>query len=167
MSPVSAQPTALDGAVLRGALLVSFAKFVRWPKQGAAASAQPFVVCVHQDATAIAALGAKAGSKVQGRSLQARSAGDIESIRVCQVLFVGRSSSTDSRRLASAVAGSAVLVVSERAEDAGLAAIMLEEVDGRIAFDVNLAAARGAGLEVDSQLLGIARHVTELGARAR
>ena len=166
-SPASAQSVAIDGAVLRAALLVNFAKFVRWPKPGIAESAQPFAVCVHGDTTAVAALGAKAGTKVQGRPLQARSADDVESVRVCQVLFVGKAASTDSRRLSSAAAGSAVLVVSERAEDASLAAIMLVEVDGRVAFDVNLAAARWAGLEVDSQLLGIARHVTEVGVKAR
>lgn len=166
-SPASTQSVAVDGAVLRAALLVNFAKFVRWPTLGTAASAQPFVVCVHENATVIAALGSKAGIKVQGRPLQARNADDVQSARVCQVLFVGKSASTDSRRLATAVAGSAVLVVSERAEDDSLAAIMLAEVDGRVAFDVNLAAARAADLEVDSQLLGIARHVTEVGVKAR
>lgn len=154
---VSAQSAIDNEALVKAAFLINFAKFVQWPVGTTSAR---FVGCVLGDAAVLEALSLKSGTVIQGRPLRVRSADDIGDAHECQLLFIGKAVDTDPRVLGAALGRAAVLTVSDRAEDASTAIISFAPANGRLAFNINLTVARLARLEVSSQLLGVARHVS-------
>jgi hypothetical protein len=101
-------------------------------------------------------------SRVQGRPIRIRRAPTVAGLEgLPQILFVGDSDPEQVRRALWAVKGHPVLTVGEAGEFATAGGIIGFRVtpDGRVAFDVNVAAAERSGLKVSSQLLRVARVV--------
>ena len=80
----------------------------------------------------------------------------------CDVIFVTRIDDATLNALRSEVAARPILTISDQTgflEQGGMIEIKL--VDGRTRFDINLLAARAAGLTLSSQLLQLAERVVK------
>ncbi|WP_374659852.1 YfiR family protein [Inhella sp.] len=138
--------------VLKAQVLVKVLRFVEWPA-GALPPGQPMQVCLAVDSPLAQELGRSAGLDVQGRMLRTRQV--PQGVRLpegCHVGLVGSSAPPD--------VAPGVLVVSEEvgALDRGAMLALLVE-DGRVAFDVELEAARRGGVGFSARLLRLARFV--------
>jgi hypothetical protein len=149
----SSAPMIADAEVA-AAMVYNFAKFVEWPS---AADSSPFVVGVTGAEALEAALRrAVKGRTVNGQPIAVRRVVGSRDLPACRILFIG-SRAEDWIELAH---GAPILTVSDLpafSEIGGMIGLVL--IDRKIQFEINLAAARRAGLAMSSQLLGLAVNV--------
>ncbi len=166
LPPARAADEALEYQV-KAAMIYNFAKFVRWPDGEAAG--KPLVVGVLGDDPFDGSLElALAGRSVFGSPVQVRNLDPSHGPFDCDVLFVGRSERRRIPQVLEQVRGRAVLTISdidEFASAGGMIGFVIE--DGRIRFEVNLDAARRAGLQISSKLLRLATGQRQTEARKR
>jgi hypothetical protein len=161
----SAQLSRGQGAVeeyqLKAAFLFNFTRYVNWPEAPPSAADEPFVIGVLGDDPFGHWLEeAVSGREVGGRRAVARRYARPEDARECRVLFVAVRDPAGLERAIGVVANRPVLTVGEG--DAFLEAggmISFATEGRRVRFDVNLPAAKRAGLAPGSQLLKLARTV--------
>lgn len=158
----AAGPGAASSATefqIEAAYLVDFARFTRWP----APSAGPMTVCVIGDDPFGGALEeALRGQKIRGRALVARRlAADGSSgatgLRACSIAFIAASERSRLASLLARLDRVGALTVSNLPGFAASGGMIefLRRGD-HIRFAVNLAAARAAGLDFNSEMLKVA-----------
>jgi hypothetical protein len=154
----ASQSAAVSEDDVKAAFLYNFAKYVAWPP---AAASQSFRLCVVADAGFIKRIdNLIAGETIEGRPVMRETPATGEAARACQILFVGASESARASRLIVSVKGTPVLTVGDTDDFLTRGGMIAFVRDGdRVRFDVNNAAAQGAGLSVSSRLLRLARHV--------
>lgn len=145
---------ALEQAV-KAAYVYNFTRFVSWPDDSPLARAPVFSIGVLGDDSFADAVEATVRDKtVEGRPLAVRRFRIADDVVPCPVLYVARAQSGNLPRLQARLQGWPVLTVGDAegfASRGGMIGLFLK--DGRIRFEVRLAAARAAGLEVSSKLL--------------
>ncbi len=140
---------------LRAGYLLNFVKFVEWP---AAADKPGRTLCF------VGGLGIRdaiAGAQLRTRSsaITVRALGTGDTAAGCQLLYVEAGSS-----FGPDTAGQPVLTVSDARDfihHGGMVELFAE--GNRLRFNINLDAARHAGLRISSSLLQLASHVEEGG----
>ena len=158
--PAGAQDVSGENSV-KAAYLYNFTKFVEWPP--AALPGDRFRICVVGDrAFSEAVEGIVRGESAYGRPLARVEPQTVEDARTCQILYVSRLDPERGNRMLAAVRQLPVLTVSDapRFLDQG-GAIRFVLVDGRMRFDIAVAATDRAGLRVSSKLLRVARELGE------
>lgn len=141
---------------LKAAFIVGFMRFVQWP-DSAPDARSAFVVCVMDDAAVLEALATNTSLKIQSRPVRVWSVSQTDEVSACHVLHVGKAP-VDPRAAARALKQKNVLTVTDAEDGAGAVIRFLPDGD-RLAFEVDLGAAKMAGLDIGSQLLSIARRV--------
>ena len=151
---------SLEQARVKAAFVLNFMKFTAWPT-GPVTASKTIV------------LGATDSHPLAGQlhELEGREVRDLQ-VRVvhrtaddsppCDVIFVTRIDDATLNALRSEVAARPILTISDQTgflEQGGMIEIKL--VDGRTRFDINLLAARAAGLTLSSQLLQLAERVVK------
>ena len=144
---------------IKAAFLYNFAKFVQWPAATLPPQA-PLIVCVlgrDPFGSALATIDHKIS---QGHELQVHRNVRLDEARSCYVLFVAESERGSVPEILHELSGTSVLTVSDidRFAEAG-GVIGLYDVDNRVQFSINLDAAHDASLQINSQLLKLARIV--------
>lgn len=144
---------------LKAAFLYQFPQFVEWPA-GAVASAESIGLCVAKPSPFGATLEQLVrGESLSGRPLAVREVTGVADLHGCHVLFAGGRRSVTDALLKAAVARSILTVGdSDQFLDAG-GIIVLRMVNRRVRFEVNVEAARTAGLRISPQLLDLALKV--------
>jgi hypothetical protein len=159
--PAWAQPASADENALKAAFVYNFAKFTDWPEELWNKATQ-LRVCASAGndgfAKAVAALDAK--PPVRGKPVEVRMLTRPEDAAGCQILVI-----TGREGLAAWLRGvrnAPVLTVGE-AEGfaAGGGVIGLFTEGDKLRFEINQEAAQRAGLKLSSQVLKLARLVTE------
>jgi YfiR/HmsC-like len=156
------RPAAPQGTVendVKAAYLFNFTKFVRWPV--AADVSNEFRICVVGDQAFAASLDAIIkGESADGRPLVRHEPASVDTARGCQILFIGREASPREARLLPALRDLPVLTVGDAPTFlAQGGAIRFVRTGDRLRFDVNIAAAARARLDISSKLLRVARKV--------
>ena len=146
-------------ARVRAAFLFNFARFTAWPSEGGAASDGRMTYCVINDPRVAAALRtATADKQVSGQAVRVLEPTKPEAMTVCDVVYLRE---TPPQWL-TVPQSQATLVVGEGddfARDHGMIGFFVN--DGRLRFAINTARVRGAGLQISSRLLKLARLVGE------
>jgi len=147
---------------VKAAFLFNFTRFVTWPTE-IPAGTEPFRLCVVADSAAIEAVErTMAGESVNGRAVLTLTPRSTAQARECQILFVGRSAAESGAPLLAAVRELPVLTVGDEPRflaRGGTIQFVVE--DGRVRFDVSVANAERARLEISSRLLRVARAIVE------
>lgn len=145
---------------IKGLFLLNFTKYVSWPPARLSANGA-LAICVSAGNPVLQVLKELAGkSSLAGRRIEVRATQDPASQTQCHMMFRGVSEPRMDRETAAALRENGVLVVGEGADFLASGGTIRLVVDGgRIRFDVDLDAARGAGLRISSQLLRLARNV--------
>jgi len=142
----------------KAGFLYNFIAFTEWP----ARVGSPLPLCVYGASPFGIELASLEGKSVGGRILTVRNPASIEQLKGCRVVFVADSVIDNLPRILEAVRDEPVLVVADSrgALDAGVGINMLVR-QNKIAFEVNLAAARRAELNLSSKLLRLASEVRQ------
>lgn len=145
--------------LIKTAFLYNFAKFVDWPGDAFTGAEDPFVFCIDGKAALEAADEALADKTIKDRRIRVVAFSATMQPPACHVLFLSTKNGRDVFKQARV--GSA-LTVSDRPEIAALGGIVnLVIVENKIRFDVNITAARHAGLQISARLLKLARSVSD------
>jgi hypothetical protein len=157
---LSLAPAAQDRSAeyrLKAAFVAKFPAFAEWPPQ-ALEGRKTIDICVARPNPFGSTLDELVdGETVQGRPLVTREVSTPQTLANCHVLFVpAMPAATRKALLARAATLPALTVGDDPAflDEGGI--VQLTMSGGRVRFAVNTGAARRAGLQLSSQLLGLA-----------
>lgn len=157
--PVYAQAPTSDTAV-KAAMLYNFTKFIEWP---AIDGGRPVTLCVvGRTAIADALVQSVRGKLIAGRTLSVTAMASDKTLSSCDVVFIDASETQRSAPALKTLRTQPVLTVSDGknfARTDGISEFYVE--DGRLRFVINTDAARRAGLQISSRLLGLAKIVRD------
>jgi hypothetical protein len=144
---------------IKAAFIYNFAKFVQWPPARGQPEA-PLIVCVIGEDPFGPALDTIDHKVAQGHELQVRRRVRMEDAKSCHILFVAASERGRLASILRAVSDASVLTISDidRFAEAG-GVIGLYDIDNKVQFSINLEQARSALLQINSQLLKLAKIV--------
>lgn len=159
----TAKPTEYQ---VKAAYLANFSKFIEWqqgasmPPNGAGQADEPFAICVlGRDPFGPALDAALAGESVGRHPLVPRRVTNAREAAGCREVFIAEDD-RELRKDLAALDKSAVLTVGDQPEflkRGGMIQFVLE--GNRVRFEVNLTAAKKAGLNLSSELLKVASAV--------
>ena len=173
-SPADAQSGDADSSeyLIKAGFIYNFAKFVEWPSAAFSQADSPIVIGV---------LGTDPFGNVLDRIVEGKKLGprgfvvrrykwgkDVKDLRDCKILFVSASERTHVDEILQSVKGLPILTVGETpgfAERGGVIRFTLE--DNRVRFEVNVAAAHQADLNISSRLLTLAKIIPQTAASGR
>lgn len=141
---------------IKAAFLYNFASFTEWP----AGLGNTLNLCVYGTDPFGENLDKLQGKNVAGRSLAVRRTASVEGLGNCQIVFISQPAIGNLPRVLDSLRGKPVLTVADTpgAAREGVAINMILE-QNKVAFEANLGAARGQGLDLSSKLLRLAREV--------
>ncbi len=149
-------PTPTEYEV-EAAYLSNFGRFVEWPNRAGAPN-DPFYVCVlGQDPFGPLLDASLRGENIAGAPMVAKRLSGPEDVAGCRILFISASKTAQLNATLAALGTSNILTVSDIpgfARRGGMIQFVLE--GNRVRFEINLAAARRAGLTLSSELLKVA-----------
>lgn len=135
--------------------------FVQWPDEAFSGKDKTFRFCVDGDHLfGFAVAEEMKDITIGGRNVEVQWAPKDRDLKACQALFVAAADAKHIAKVLENVKGATVLTFGETEGflDAG-GIVQLSSEDSVIRFQINLAAARIAGLRVDARLLGLAKRV--------
>lgn len=146
---------ASSAEALKAEVIYRTLMFVSWPAEREAPG-RWLRICTLADGRMEAALQALQGRPIRQLTVDVRRIARGDQVADCQLLYLA----APAPALRAPLADAPVLVVSDAPAmlEHG-AMINLQVEDGRIVFDVELDAARRAGLDVSAKLLRLARYV--------
>jgi hypothetical protein len=158
--------------LIKAGFIFNFAKFVDWPPTTFAQVDSPIVIGI----LGTDPFGAIIDQIVQDKKIGGRGfvvkrlkwGADPKDLRECKILFVGASERAHVDELVQIVRGLPILTVGETpgfAERGGVIRLVLE--DNKVRFEVNVEAARQAGLTISSRLLTLARIIQQTAVDTR
>jgi hypothetical protein len=141
---------------MKAAYLYNFAKFVEWPATALPADDSPLIIGVLGDDPFDGFLDSTVRNRrIGGHPLEVRRIKKLQEAKACQILFISGSEKKRWPEISAALAGGAVLTVSENWDgftaDGGMIYLFME--GSRVRFDINNDAARRDGLKISSKLL--------------
>src|SRR5450432_1715577 len=107
---------ALDEEQVKGAYLLNFAQFVKWPDKAFKSSTDAISICILGDVSFTPGLDRAARTVTAGaRSVTVRRISDVREVHSCHVTFVGDSERKRVRAVLREAKGESVLTVGESA----------------------------------------------------
>ena len=152
--------------LIKAGFIYNFSNLVQWPSSSFASPDSPIVIVIlgedHFGNTLDHAL---EGKKVNARSFvikRAKSISELQRVlgpqKDCQILYVSSSEMPHLNDAIQMLKGVPVLTIGETpgfAQNGGIINLILE--DNKVRFEVNVAAAKAADLNISSRLLALAR----------
>jgi hypothetical protein len=157
----SAQTPPPSEYQVKAAFLYNFAKFVEWPNSPDAES--PLILGVIGDEKSATDLMTINGRLIKKHPVQVVRFPHTRRLPKCHILFILPSESMESLRLKNLRDSGVLTVCDERKDFARTGAIInfIKTQEGKIRFEVNIDAAKRAGLKIQSPLLALAHIVRE------
>jgi hypothetical protein len=144
---------------VKGAFLLNLIRLVEWPSSAAARNGATLSVCVLGDSPIVPVLESQARTPVKGRRIAVRRVARVENESSCDVLFISDAIGNQLESVVRAVSPGTLTVSEVDTNEKVGAVINFVVEDDRVGFDVSLAAAAHAQLEMSSRLLTVARTV--------
>jgi hypothetical protein len=158
--PMSAsQATELEHRV-KAAYMYNFLRFIDWPTEAFAGTDGRYELCILGQDPFGDSLTPVARKRARNRGIRLRQLGRNADPSDCHVLFIGASEASRVPSLLGRLRNTPVLTVSELpgfAKRGGTVGFVLD--NDKVRLEVNLAAARRAGLHISSKLLEVASEV--------
>jgi hypothetical protein len=158
---LGSQASAPTEYEVKAAYLYNFGRFVGWPSEAVSVQAGSFQLCVlGKDPFGPALHKTISGETIEGKYVVAKQVLSPQGAADCREVFISSSEDGQLDAILSALDADRTLTVSDLpdfTERGGM--IEFVSQSNRIRFQVNLAAARRAGLTLSSQLLKVATKV--------
>jgi hypothetical protein len=159
-----AAPADMTGAreyQIKAIFLFNFVQFVTWPAAAFPGPHTPITIGIlGNDPFGPFLEEAVRGEVIDGRSLTIKRFQVIGEVSDSQVLFVSKSEAGRLRQILAALQGTSILTVGETeafARQGGM--INFITVDNKVRYEINVAAAKRANLDISSKLLRLAKIV--------
>jgi hypothetical protein len=147
--------------LIKAALLYNFAKFAEWPEAAFTNNAAAVRICVIGDDPFGPALDSINGKTVKDRNLIAVHIARVEDAAACHILFVSASEGHRLEAILDAVSGLPILTVADIGQFASSGGIVaLKTAEDRSRLEINVGAAKKAGVRLSSKLLRLADTVS-------
>ncbi|HEX8311689.1 MAG TPA: YfiR family protein [Chthoniobacteraceae bacterium] len=146
---------------VKAAFLINMVKYADWPAHALPPGAPLTIAIVGDDPFGSALDSLAAGRRVNEHEIIIRRVSRLSDLPRAHVIFVSASVAESGMSVRSAPGAENALLVGDSAGTANYAAINFSVTDGRIVFEVNLAAAEAAGVKISSKLLNLARSVRQ------
>ena len=157
---VPAQRGAFDEREVKAVFLLNFAQFVDWPASAFASPESPVVIGVlGNDPFGRLLDEVVVGEVVKGRKLSVVRFRRVEDVKSCHVLFISPSEAPQYEHIMMTLGSQPTLTVGETANFTARGMIRFLTESNRIRLEVNVDAAKTAGLTISSNLLRAARIV--------
>ncbi len=147
---------------VKAAFLFNFANFVEWPDEAFANGGKHFVICVIGNDPFKGALDALKGKTLKGRTVVVRYCAEAGDARNANILYISSSERGNVNHIVKSLKGSPVLTVGDQegfCQVGGM--INMTKMGSRIGFEIDVSAARRAGLRISSHLLKLAKEVIQ------
>jgi hypothetical protein len=143
---------------VKALFLLNFIKYVDWPSDALASSNAPITIGLCGESKLREALSsAVSGKGSASRMIVIRQIESTDDFSSCQILFISDSASSRMRGILDKAGALPILTVGEDnafAQNGGIINFVLK--NGNVRLEVDLAAARKAGLTIHSRLLAVA-----------
>ncbi len=148
--------------LVKAAFLYRIAKFVEWPAESFVDTHAPFTIGILGEEPLDVALRSIKDKDMRGRRVVIKRFARIEDLQGCHILFIGASKKKYLAQIFDNLKGLNVLTVGEVKNFAEVGGIInFVTVGNKIQMEINVDAARKAGLEISSMLLGVSRIVRD------
>jgi len=162
-APASAGTPAYSEREVKAAFVFNFAKFTQWPEGAFPRPEDPVIIGVWGErAFEQVVEQTLAGKTAHRRPLDVRCVADVERACECHVLFIGAPQEEEQSKIIERLEGKSVLTVGEGqafVRHGGMIGLVTKE--NKVRFEVNIDAAKRAGLRLSSELLKLATVVRE------
>jgi hypothetical protein len=154
---------AVERAGLEAAIVYNLLQFVEWPGEATRPAGAQMVVCLDAASPLLAELQSLEGRPVRRMKLAVRGVAAADAAKACNAIYVDAEGQRNGLAARKAVLadGPALVIGGSDAPQGEGRTMRLSESEGRIVFDIDMKAAREAGLTVSSRLLRLARKVME------
>jgi hypothetical protein len=154
----TAYPQPLTEYRLKAAFLYNFALFTDWP----AGTGNSLNLCVYGADPFGKELDALQDKPVGERFLAVRRTPAGKSVEGCQIVFIAPSAIAGLPQVLGELHGRPALTVADSPDAARQGvALNMSVAQNKVSFEANLSAARSAGLNLSSKLLGLATQVIQ------
>lgn len=144
---------------LKAAFVYNFALFTDWPA-GVMNEGGTINLCINPDSALRPALAELGDKSIKGRRVAVRLLTDPDAVRGCHVVFLDTLDREHWSKIKKGLGNANALTVSDDGEIGHDGAVITLYVDNnRMAFDIDMNAARQARLTLSSKLLRLARTV--------
>jgi hypothetical protein len=159
---VARAEAALTEYQVKALFLLNFIKYVEWPPNSFTDNNAPITIGICGESKLREALNAAvAGKSVGGRAIVIRQVEFTDDFRPCHILFISDAASSRMRACLEKASAFPILTVGEGAafaQNGGMINFVLKS--GNVRLEIDLSAARKAGLTISSRLLAVADVVT-------
>ena len=162
--PAPGQAVQFNEREVQAVFLFNFAQFVDWPAVAFSSSDAPLVIGVlGSDPFGPLLDQVVQGEVIRNRRLTVVRFRRVEDIKSCHVLFISASESERYEQIFEALRAKPTLTVGETANFSGRGMVRFLTEQNRVRLEVNVDAAKAAGLTISSNLLRAARIVGTRG----
>jgi hypothetical protein len=146
--------------LIKAAYLYNFALFVDWPADAFATPDDPFIVgIVGPDPFGWAIDRTVEDKRINRRRIVIQRLQPTDDLRRCQMLFIGDAGALGAD-IAKRLGGLPILIVDDaRSGTAPGGVVAFTVKDDKVGFEIDLQAAKRAGLKISSKMLSLARAV--------
>jgi hypothetical protein len=149
---------ALPEYQVKALFLLNFTKYVEWPPNAFAASDTPITIGLDGESKLGEALkSVVAGKTIGGRTIVIRQVESSDDLSQCHILFISGAESSRFHQIIEKIDALPILTVGEDAAFAnsgGIVNFVLR--NGNVRLEIDLSAAKKAGLTISSRLLAVA-----------
>jgi len=147
---------------VKAVFLFNFAQFIDWPETGLPAAGAPFVIGVLGSDPFHEILDQTVHDEhIHGRPVEVKRFRRLEDVDGCQLLFVSRSEAGRMADIVRRMNGKGILTVSDLEPFGRMGGmITFKTAQGRVHFEINVAAAEKQGFKISAKLLKVAQVVS-------
>ena len=152
---------------VKAAYLYNFSKFVEWPVNAFENSGSPFIIGILGNDPFDSSLELIVTNKmVNNRNIKVICSKKIKDLEKCHILFINLSEEYELAEIIEKIKNLPVLTVSETEGFAQLGGIInFVMKQNNVSFEINVNAARQAGLKINSRVLQLAKIITDKDKR--
>ena len=145
---------------MKAAFIYKFTKFIEWTPESFSDNQDPLILTIIGNDPFSKAIDALHGKKVRGRILLVKRITSIEDIDKSHILFVAQSEKERLTEILQTTRELCVLTIGDMKGFANKGGIInFFMVENQVRFEINMAAAQEAGLEIRPSLLNLAKVV--------
>jgi hypothetical protein len=161
-APAAAAAPQLEYDV-KGQFLGHFIGFIQWPASAFASAEADFRICiVGRDPFGRGLRTSLAAERAGSRRIVVDTLKDDSTVPSCQIVFLAEATPARAAALHKATRGRPILIVSDSIRLLEHCAAIAFVIEGSfVRFDINLAALKAHGLQVNPRLLRVARDATD------
>jgi hypothetical protein len=162
LCPQRAESAAPGEHQIKAAMVYNMMRFIDWPDSPFLGNEETLDICFVSKGSMSSAIEALTGKQVKGKTIAVRQVGKQGSFSGCFVLLLSDTERSAAASILDMTRSAPVMTVGDSrgfAASGGVFGFMI--LDGKVRFEINLAAAQRHRIRISAQLLKLAQNVFE------